>query len=165
MLSVTSPYSLEWLASSTGNMGRCAVDFPIVTASPFEILNYVTAGNSKLWVGSAVVIACAQILNYTFLVLYILARHFEPPVSITHPSLFVFIALLKALPVWWASRAAGGQSSSLHIVLNTNKYIYIALWCVIIVQTCEVWPLPCRSRWLVRQCTPRIACLSLFPCI
>ena len=38
-------------------------------------------------------------------------------------------------------------------------------WCVINVKTGEAWPLPCRSRWLARQCTPRLACLSIFPCI
>ena len=59
-------------------------------------------------------------------------------------------------------RWSSSSSSSLHVFrTNNNKYIYIVLCCVIIVQTGEVWPLPCRSRWLVRQCTPRVACLSL----
>ena len=32
-------------------------------------------------------------------------------------------------------------------------------WCVIHLRTGEAWPLPCRSGWLARQCSPRVACL------
>ena len=88
MLSVTSRFYLEWFASSTGNKGMmCSRFFPIVAASPFQILNYVPARNSKLWGGSAV--ASAQILNYAFMVMYILVRRFGPRVSIPYPSLFI----------------------------------------------------------------------------